>query len=251
MQADSKKRFSEHEEYYAKYRPQYPDELLNYLKRELQFSRESIIADVGSGTGILSEMFLRNGNAVFGIEPNADMRRIAEAKLSTYASFRSINGSAESTTLAGNSVDFITAAQSFHWFDRALAKAEFRRILKIGGWVVLLWNTRKTSTPFLHDYDQLIRGPIMGKGRVRHEELTNAELSSFLGPHRAVKLPNSQDLDYQGLVGRLLSSSYAPLPGEPDYKEVVSSLRGIFSRHETGGVVRFEYDTEVYAGQLS
>lgn len=251
MEMDAKKRFSEHAEYYAKYRPRYPAALLTYLERELSLSQTSIIADVGSGTGILSEMFLRNGNLVFGIEPNSDMRRFAEASLSTHSRFKSINGSAESTTLADSSVDFITAAQSFHWFDRPLARAEFRRILRKSGWIVLLWNTRKTSTQFLQDYDQLVRGLAVKKGRVGRESLSDAEISDFLGPHQATILPNSQDLDYEGLVGRLLSSSYVPLPGEPGLEQAIATLRAIFVRYETHGVVRFEYDTEVYAGQLS
>lgn len=251
MEVDAKKRFSEHAKYYAKYRPRYPDALLTYFERELSFSQTSIVADVGSGTGILSEMFLRNGNLVFGIEPNGEMRKIAEANLSTHSGFKSIDGSAESTTLPSNSVDFITAAQSFHWFNGPKARAEFRRILRKGGWVVLLWNTRKISTQFLQNYDQLVRGLAAERGRVGRESLTDEEISSFLGPHRTTIFPNFQDLDYEGLAGRLLSSSYAPLLGEPGHEQILARLREMFDRCESGGAVRFEYDTEVYAGQLS
>ena len=247
---DSKKRFSKRADHYAKYRPRYSDAVLHYLERELSFSQASIVADVGSGTGILSEMFLKNGNMVFGIEPNEDMRKMAEANLLMYPNFRSINGSAESTTLAKDSVDFITAAQSFHWFDAPLAKVEFRRILRNGGWVILIWNTRKTSTPFLHAYDQMVREASKEKRRVRHEDLDDTALSNFLGDHRVAKLPNFQELGYEGLVGRFLSSSYAPLPGEPRYEQKLAKLTKIFNRYQANGAVRFEYETEVYSGQL-
>lgn len=135
---DSGKRFSKHAEYYDKYRPGYPESLLAYFDSEVGFSPKSIVADIGSGTGILSAMFLKNGNMVFGVEPNEDMRRIAEANLGSYPNFRSVDGSAESTNLRESSVDFITAGQSFHWFDRPRARKEFRRILRNEGWVVLV-----------------------------------------------------------------------------------------------------------------
>jgi SAM-dependent methyltransferase len=248
---DPKSRFSERAAYYARNRPRYPEEILRYLERELSFSRGSIVADVGSGTGIFSEMLLKNGNTVFGIEPNQDMRAIAEARLSAYPNFRSINGAAESTRLPDASVDLITAAQSFHWFDQPRTKAELQRILRRSGWVVLVWNNRRTTTPFLQAYDELLREAPIIRRRVRHEDIDEKMLHSFLGEFREVKLSNFQDLDYEGLVGRLLSASYAPLPGEPHYDRVIARLREIFDRYETDGQVRFEYETELYAGKLS
>ena len=207
------------------------------------------MADVGSGTGILCELLLKNGNRVFGVEPNEDMRRTAEANLSKYKNFRSINGSAESTTLEDGSVDFITAAQSFHWFDAEETRAEFRRILRDGGWVVLIWNTRKTSSPFLQAYDDLVSW-LSDDRRVRHEDVSAQALRSFLGDYRAAKLDNSQESDYEGLVGRLLSASYAPLRGEPLFEEMITKVSELFNQHQVDGVVTFEYVTEVYAGQL-
>ena len=207
------------------------------------------MADVGSGTGILCELLLKNGNRVFGVEPNGDMRRAAEANLAKYKNFRSISGSAESTTLEDGSVDFITAAQSFHWFDAEETRAEFRRILRDGGWVVLIWNTRKTSSPFLQAYDDLVSW-LSDDRRVRHEDVSAQALRSFLGDYRAVKLDNSQKSDYEGLVGRLLSASYAPLRGEPLFEEMITKVSELFNQHQVDGVVTFEYVTEVYAGQL-
>ncbi len=248
MEIDPKKRFSKHAEYYSRYRPRYPDSLLRYLERELSFSQDSVVADVGSGTGILSELLLKNGNRVFGVEPNEDMRRTAEANLRKYRNFRSISGSAESTTLENGAVDFITAAQSFHWFNPEKARAEFRRILRDGGWVVIIWNTRKTSTQFLQEYDQMV-SRVTRRTR-RHEDVSETTIRAFLGPYRVVKLNNSQKLDYEGLVGRLLSSSYAPLPGEPLFDEMIGKISELFNHHHVDGVVTLDYETEVYAGQL-
>jgi SAM-dependent methyltransferase len=221
------------------------------VRKQLAFSVRSIVADVGSGTGILTELLLENGNTVFGIEPNEDMRRVAELRLSHYPAFRSVNGTAESTGLPGNSVDFITAAQSFHWFQPAEARREFRRILRIKGWVVLIWNTRKTTTPFLQEYEELVNW-IAGetKNRVKHEDLADAEIAEFLGTYDSVKLQSSQRLNLEGLMGRVVSASYSPLPGEPLQPELARRVTELFDRHERNGTVEFEYWTEVYSGQL-
>jgi SAM-dependent methyltransferase len=249
---DPRDRFSKRSKYYHAYRPKYPDALVNFLETQLPFSLGSIVADVGSGTGILTELLLKNGNVVFGIEPNEDMRKIAEANLSHYPRFRSIDGSAESTTLPNNSVDFITAAQSFHWFVLREARAEFRRILRKDGWVVLVWNTRKTSTPFLQGYEELVNWIAdKKKNRVKHEDLTDATISEFLGKPKMVKLDNSQQLELEGMIGRLVSASYSPLPGDPVHPELVRRATDLFNRYQQNGTVKLEYWTEVYAGQLS
>jgi ubiquinone/menaquinone biosynthesis C-methylase UbiE len=249
---DPKTRFSRRAEYYDAYRPKYPKAFLNYLESQLSFSRSAMVADVGSGTGILTELLLKNGNTVFGVEPNEDMRKIAEANLWHYKGFKSISGSAEATTLLSNSVDFITAAQSFHWFQPKEANTEFRRILRKKGWVVLIWNTRKTSSPFLREYEALVTW-IGGekKNRIRHEDFCEATLSEFLGECKKTKLDNSQQLELSGMIGRLLSASYSPLPGDPLYVELVRKATDLFNRYQEDGKVAFEYWTEVYAGQLS
>ncbi len=248
---DSKEGFSGRAGYYAKYRPRYPEALLHYMKLELHLSPRSILADVGSGSGILSELFLKNGNMVSGIEPSDDMRRSAEGNLARYTNFRSINGSAESTNLPDKSVDFVTAAQSFHWFEPNRTKIEFQRILRPEGWTVLIWNTRRKTTPFLQAYDNLLNLPQINKRRSRHEDVDQDALHRFLGDYRESKLPNSQDVDFEGLVGRFLSASYAPLPGTRGYDIIVRELQKIFNQFEANGLVRFEYETEIYASQLA
>jgi SAM-dependent methyltransferase len=134
-----------------------PPEVLPFLEGECGLTDRWVVADIGSGTGILSELFLGNGNRVFGVEPNAEMRRAAERLLGGDARFTSVAGSAEATTLAEGSVDLVAAGQAFHWFDPEAARAEFLRVLKPGGWVALAWNARRRSgTPFLEDYERLL-----------------------------------------------------------------------------------------------
>lgn len=248
---DPLNRFSNRVENYAKYRPGYPEAVIDILRSNCGLTETSIIADLGSGTGILSELFLGNGNQVFGIEPNAAMRAAAERQLKKFRTFVSIDAPAEATTLEAGSVDFITAAQAFHWFDREKCKEEFARILKPGGWVVLIWNERLLdSTPFLRDYENLLLRYGTDYENVRHENV-NGEIAKFFAPEgfELKTLENSQLFDFESLKGRLLSSSYTPEPGEPNFPEMLSKLEEIFSANQRNGLVSFEYETRVYYGR--
>jgi SAM-dependent methyltransferase len=250
---DPATRFSSRVENYKKYRPGYSPEVVDILKSECGLTRTSIIADVGSGTGILSELFLRNGNRVFGIEPNAPMREAAEHKLKRFANLVSIGAAAEATTLDPCSVDFITAGQAFHWFERRRAKAEFARILKADGWVVLIWNERRLdSTPFLRAYEKLLLQYGTDYEKVRHENVVG-ELAEFFAPgtFELRSLPNFQYFDFESLRGRACSASYTPEPGHPDFEPMLSKLEQIFNTHKSDGVVSFEYETRIYFGRLS
>ena len=255
MQEDPKTRFSRRAEYYAKNRPRYPEDIIQFMKDELGFREGSIVADVGSGTGILSELFLKNGNTVFAVEPNREMRTTAEELLAKYSKFRSVSGSAEETTLAPASVDFVTAAQAFHWFDPIKTKIEFSRILKPQGWVLLIWNVRKVSSPLMRKYESLVReyaNASSSRTRGTAKERVGEEgLRNFLGQYREKQFRNSQVLDFERLKGRLLSASYAPLPGEQRYDSMLTELRRTFDSYQEEGVVHFEYETEVYYAQLS
>ena len=151
-------RFSDRVENYVRYRPSYPKEVLSILQEETEFTSASVIADVDSGTGISTKLFLENGNTVYGVEPNQKMRQAAEAFLQAYPHFRSIAGTAEATTLPDQLVDYVVAAQAFHWFNIPATRQEFARVLKPDGWVVLLWNSRRlNSTPFLQAYEALLQ----------------------------------------------------------------------------------------------
>lgn len=213
---------------------------------------EHIIADVGAGTGISAEPFLDNGNTVYAIEPNADMRRAAEARFARYPGFHSVDGAAEATGLPDASVDVVLAAQAFHWFDRARAREEFRRILRTPGWLVLVWNTRRTDgTPFLSAFEDLLRAFSIDYEAVRHDRITRDEIAAFFGgPYRHVSIANEQTLDRDGLLGRVRSASYMPAPGHPHYTRMVDALDRLFAEHQRDGHVTIAYDTDLYLGQL-
>jgi SAM-dependent methyltransferase len=246
-------RFSSRVGDYLRYRPGYPPEVLELLRSECRLTPKSVIADVASGTGIFTRLLLENGNSVFGVEPNREMRAAGEQFLQAYGRFTSIAGTAEATTLAAQSVDMITAAQAAHWFNRSQARTEFVRILKPEGWLVLVWNERKTDgTAFLGDYERLLLTHGTDYREVRHEH-TTAEVAHFFGPSpfRSRKFETSQECDYQALEGRLLSSSYTPQPGHPGYEPMLGELRSIFAAHQVDGRVVLRYDTRVFFGRLA
>jgi ubiquinone/menaquinone biosynthesis C-methylase UbiE len=244
-------RFSDRVENYIKYRPHYPQEIIPFLEKQIGLSQSSIIADIGSGTGIFTEMLLKEGNIVYAVEPNSPMREAAEAALSSYVDFHSIDATAEATTLESNSISIITCAQAFHWFKLPETHTEFNRILKRDGQVVLIWNERKTdSTPFLKAYEQLLITYGTDYKEVNHVG-KHGEVDALFegGSYQKKSFPNSQTFDIQGLTGRLLSSSYAPSEG-PKYEQMMVELIDIFGAHQVDGVVTFEYLTNLYFGKL-
>jgi SAM-dependent methyltransferase len=251
--ANATSRFSDRVENYVRYRPGYPSEILPVLSTECGLTRDHVIADIASGTGIWTRTLLENGNPVYAVEPNVDMRQAGERLLADFSRFTSVAGSAEATTLPEASVDFVTAAQSAHWFDRPRTRREFRRILKPQGWLVLLWNERLTnSTPFLREYEQLLLDYGTDYADVRHERTTDAVNEFFdPAPYRERTFPMRQEFDYAGLEGRLLSSSYAPGPGHPKHAPMLQELKRIFNAHVAGGQVAFDYTTRVYFGRLT
>ncbi len=251
--ADAKNRFSNRAADYVRYRPGYPPALLDLLRVECGLRSGHVIADVGSGTGFLCELFLQNGNRVFGVEPNEAMRQAGEEYLASYDGFASVNGSAEATTLDDASVDFVTAGQAFHWFDQDAARCEFARILKPPGWVVVLWNDRRISeTQFGRGYEDLLVRYGTDYQRVRDAYPEVGDIRKFFGEGNfsARKLPNEQTLDWDGLAGRLRSSSYAPQAGHPDYAPMMAALEELFRANQQDGRVRMQYTTQIYLGQL-
>ncbi|HEU5012933.1 MAG TPA: class I SAM-dependent methyltransferase, partial [Roseiflexaceae bacterium] len=208
----------------------------------------------GSGTGIFAELLLQNGNTVYGIEPNQAMRAAGEQLLQHFPRFHSVNSTAEATTLPAQSVDFITAGQAFHWFDPDRARQEFARILKPGGWIALIWNERHSNaTPFLRDYEQLLRTYGTDYEASNHTNFDAELIRAFFAPNPMFMqtFENQQRFDYDGLRGRLLSSSYTPEPGHPRHVPMMAELQRIFDRHAVDGMVVFEYDTVLYYGQLA
>jgi SAM-dependent methyltransferase len=250
--ADAKQRFSNRVADYVRYRPGYPSALLDLLRAECGFGPNHVVSDVGSGTGFLSELFLKNGNRVIGIEPNPEMRAGGDEYLSSYTNFSSVNGSAESTTLSIASVDFITAGQAFHWFEPQAARREFLRILKPGGWVVIVWNDRRMDEAQLtREYEDLLERFGIDYKRVKDAYPERAQIQSFIaGPFIERDLPNHQTLDWDGFQGRLRSSSFAPTEGHPNFAPMIAELRRIFDAHQRDGRARMEYFTRVFFGQL-
>jgi SAM-dependent methyltransferase len=250
--ANATSRFSDRVENYVRYRPGYPSEILPVLSAECGLTRDHVMADIASGTGIWTRTLLENGNPVYAVEPNVDMRQAGERLLADFSRFTSVAGSAEATTLPDASVDFVTAAQAAHWFDRPRTRREFVRILKPQGWLVLLWNERLTnSTPFLREYEQLLLDYGTDYADVRHERTTDAVNEFFdPAPYRERTFPMRQEFDYAGLEGRLLSSSYAPGPGHPKHAPMLQELKRIFNARVAGGQVAFDYTTRVYFGRL-
>jgi SAM-dependent methyltransferase len=249
---DPTQRFSSRVENYVRYRPGYPPQILQLLKDECGLTPASILADIASGTGLLTRMFLENGNRVFGVEPNSEMRQAGERLLAACPGFVSVAGTAEATTLPDHGVNFVTAAQAAHWFDRAKARQEFVRILQPGGWCVLIWNERRTdSTRFLRDYEKLLLTYGTDYQDVRHEHTTASILGFFApSPFQSRIFEMKQQFDYTGVEGRLLSSSYTPQPDHPNYSPMLQELRRIFEAHASGGRVTLEYTTRVFYGHL-
>lgn len=237
---------------YLRYRPGYPKQIIETLWQRCGLTPASTIADIGSGTGLLAEPFLRNGNTVYGVEPNAEMRHAAESELADYDNFISVSGTAENTTLSDQSIDFLTAGQAFHWFDADRANVEFRRILRPSGYVVLIWNDREiANTPFQREYEELLRRYCPEYGKIGHRSVSSDDMAAFFGRAFTVfTFPNAQLLDYDGLKGRLLSSSYAPKAGQPNHEQMVRALHRLFERHEQDGHISVDYTTRMYIGKL-
>ena len=253
MSLNSTQRFSSRVDAYVRFRPSYPKEIVEILERDCRLARDSVIADIASGTGIFTRLLLEHGNHVYGAEPNAEMRAAGEEFLAKYQKFTSVNGTAEATTLPDKSVDLITCAQAAHWFVREKAMPEFQRILKPSGYLVLIWNDRKTTgSRFSEEYERLVETYGTDYSEVQRLGRTidgNEFFREFSCQKRV--LPNHQRLSYEALEGRLLSSSYAPERGEPSCAPMLAELRRIFDKCQEHGSVRMEYDTNIYFGKLS
>ncbi len=250
--ADAKQRFSNRVADYVRYRPGYPAELLDVLRKECDLRPGHVIADIGSGTGFLSELFLKNGNTVFGVEPNREMREAGELHLQSYRGFVSVEGSAEATALNEACADFVAAGQAFHWFEPEKARAEFRRILRPQGWVVAIWNFREMATPFAGAYEDILVKYGTDYTCVRDSYPKGHDVQSFFlsGEFLHHTVPNVQFLDWDGLAGRLRSGSYVPQESHANFAPMMDALRELFRRYQENGHVRVEFATHLYAGRL-
>jgi ubiquinone/menaquinone biosynthesis C-methylase UbiE len=247
-------RFSDRVDDYVKYRPHYSPEVVAALRSACGLKSEHLVVDVGCGTGLLAKIFMENGNRVIGVEPNANMRQAGEQYLASFGNFSTIDGSAEATSLPDNYADFVIAGQAFHWFQPEATRREFARILKPGGWVVLIWHDRDMeSTPFLREYEAFLQQYSTDYSTVAHNKVANySALEKFYAPDQmhVIIQQTQQRFDYEGLRGRLLSSSYAPREG-PAAEKMLRALPGLFNRHAEDGKVTLDYYTRIYYGHLS
>ena len=251
MSLQPTERFSSRVDNYLRYRPDYPEAVFGLLSERCGLAPGAAVADLGSGTGILTTQLLEHGAEVFAVEPNRGMREAAERQLSGRPGFHSCPGTAEATTLADHSIRLIVAAQAFHWFHPQRARTEMLRILAPGGSVALIWNERPPeATPFFDAYEQLLRRHCAEYDQVTGSRANPETVRSYLGcdPQLAT-FPHRQILDFEGLQGRLMSSSYAPEPGHPEHEPLLAGLRGLFERHAEEGRVEFPYRTLVFFGR--
>lgn len=245
-------RFTSRVENYVKYRPHYPVAVIPFLQEEIKLKKDSVIADIGAGTGISSQPFLDNGNKVFAVEPNQAMREMSVKLLGQYPNFEAIDGSAEATTLPDASTDLVVVGTAFHWFDQPAAAAEFRRIGKEDAWVVLMWNVRRSKLPFEKAYEDILHKYAINYKDMDHRNVGLEQLVDFFVPGSLVekRFLNTQAFDFAALKGRMLSSSYVPEEGHPSYEPMMKALEDIFHQYQQNGVVTFHYDTALYLGRV-
>ncbi len=252
MSINSIERFSNRVDDYVKHRPTYPPEILRVFRNQMNLIPESIVADIGSGPGISAKPFLENGNIVYGIEPNRAMRDAADEYLKNFPKFKNIDGTSENTTLADKSVDLILAAQAFHWFDKDRTRKEFKRILTENGFIALIWNERELdSNAFLREYEIVLLEFGTDYETVRHEQITKSVLEdSFQTNFRQATFDNAQTLDFDGLKGRILSSSYMPSPEHPRFDELLKKLKSLFAEHQKNDRIQVLYKTNIFYSQF-
>jgi len=253
LKTDSKARFTSRVESYRKFRPGYPAAVVDLLDRECALSADDTVADVAAGTGILTELFLAAGFPVVAVEPNAAMREACAALEAKYPRLRCMEGSAEQTGLADGSVALITVAQAMHWFDLERTRREFARVLKPGGWCAVLYNHRRMEGDAFHDgYEQILHEFGSDYTAVQGKHLGPEKIASFFAPSQAqtASFENHQDFTLEGLMGRVLSSSYMPQPGDERYPAMEEAVEDLFTKHQRDGHVRMEYETVVCWGRL-
>lgn len=250
---DATERFSNRAEDYKKHRPGYPPEVIDFLQAKGALPDSAVIADIGAGTGLLTRLLLPHAKTVFAVDPNDAMRAEMERELGASNRFISINGTAEATGLDDDSVDLVTAAQAFHWFDAEKARAEFCRILKPGGFVALVWNLRDTEADdFQRDYETMLRTHLPDYRETHKRSAGDEHIFKFFAPTHVelFQTSNEQSFDLPSLKGRLFSSSYTPNSSDPAFDRLMRDVEKLFERHEKNNRVRFVYKTNLYLGQL-
>jgi SAM-dependent methyltransferase len=253
MKIEPLTRFSNRAESYAHHRPSYPQALYDHLRLAAALAPGALVADIGSGTGLLSKLFLENGHPVIGVEPNGPMRAAGEVFLAAFPDFKSLDGAAEELPLDDNSVDLLVAGQAFHWFQPTDFRREAQRVLRPGAHAALIWNRRDESDPFVRTYEQLLNDLAVDyykadpKHRLRQESIL--EFFQPRTPHYTT-FPNPLPYDWGGLQGLASSQSYVPLPDHPNYVPFFTRLEELFEQFNQNGAVTLALLTHLYHGPL-
>lgn len=249
---DSKERFSNKVANYVKYRPSYPPEYIGYLLDGVGLSGAAV-ADVGAGTGILTGLLAPGVGKIYAVEPNFNMRSACVEHCGKFGNFTAVDGSAEQTGLADGSVDFVTVAQAFHWFDRPRARLEFRRILRENGRVALVWNSRTAEDEFIRANDELCRRVCPDFNGFSGGNGTAPGLYADFFRDGACEyrtFGNDRLLTLEEYIGGSLSASYAPSENDGNYGEFIDGLKGLFGKYGSGGRLRMPTVTHNYIGRV-
>lgn len=247
-------RFSNRADAYTRGRPSYPPAIVERLERAGALRAGSTIVDLGVGTGLSAEPFLQRGHAVIGVEPNGDMRTAGDRYLSEFASYRSVAGAAEQTSLPAAVADLVIAGQAFHWFDASRVAIEARRLLKPNGWAALIWNDRQSSgSAFLAGYEALLRTHGIDYTKVLHRHVDQAAIARFFAPAQAEveTFDNPRALDRDDLVALAGSASYLPAAGDPRHHALMHALNLLFESHAQGGTVQMMYRTRMHHARIN
>lgn len=249
---DSTEKFNGIANEYAQSRPDYAAEFIDCLFDKYGFSASSVIADIGSGTGKFAKQLLDKECKVICVEPNTDMRFAAEKDLCKYPNFKSVEGSAENTILPDNSVDYITAAQAFHWFNTKKFKAECSRIIKPKGQAFLVWNTRNNDALInqelyrvYSEYCPDFKG--FSGGTKPHD---NRIKEFFDNKYEYITFDNPLYYDREKFINRSLSGSYSLKKGDYNFSLYIEEISKIFDKFEVDGIVKIENNTVAYVGTV-
>jgi SAM-dependent methyltransferase len=253
MLPNAPERFTGRVESYRRYRPRYPEEIVDLLRRECGLRGDAAVVDVAAGTGLLTEIFLRAGFAVTAVEPNAEMRAVCSELEGSYPALRCVAGKAEETGLPAGTANLITVAQAMHWFDLRRTRAEFARVLKPGGWSAVIYNNRHVDGDAFHEaYERLLQKFGIDYFLVQRQHMGKERLAEFFAPAemKCAAFPNSQVLGLEAFEGRILSSSYIPRPEHKDFGEMQAEIRRLFEESQSDGVVTIGYECTVCYGRI-
>ncbi len=257
MPLGATERFSNRADAYVRGRPSYPRQLVDHLQQVGALKHGQLIVDLGVGTGLSAEPFLRSGYSVIGVEPNEAMRLAGDQQLAAYVAdggaYRSVAGTAEATTLPHDAADLVIAGQAFHWFRAEHAAIEARRILRPGGWVALIWNDRQsTGTAFLAGYEAMLRTHGIDYANTVHRHIDEKAIAQFFAPAQAMvaMFDNPRELEREDLLALAKSASYLPPPGDPRHAAMLLALNALFDAHEQNGSVQMMYRTRMHYARL-